>query len=185
MPAQSPAFPPRFKVLRRIGAGGMGVVYEAVDVERGSHVALKTILHRDADALARFKHEFRALQGIHHPNLVELGELLGDAEDVFFTMELVDGVDLLQWIRVESAGKARMPSSPESATVVNAPRGDSSKGGASSRRGAGRGEQRSRERGRHRPRRDDDGAPPASEELVALARVVELVRLVAARRRLR
>ncbi len=97
----------------------MGVVYEALDVERGVHVALKTVLHRDADALARFKHEFRALQGIHHPNLVELGELLGDADDVFFTMELVEGVDLLTWVRGDHSRETA--SAPESATAVDGP----------------------------------------------------------------
>ncbi len=93
------ALPPRFEIVRRIGEGGMGVVYEAIDVERGERVALKTIVHHDPDTIARVKHEFRALQDIHHPNLVTLRELVADADDVFFTMDLVDGVDLLTWIR--------------------------------------------------------------------------------------
>ncbi|HEY3817033.1 MAG TPA: AAA family ATPase [Polyangiaceae bacterium] len=105
------ALPPRFEVVRRIGEGGMGVVYEALDVERGERVALKTILHRDADTIARVKHEFRALQDIHHPNLVTLRELVADADDVFFTMDLVDGVDLLTWIRGERRA-APVSSSP-------------------------------------------------------------------------
>jgi hypothetical protein len=85
----------------------MGVVYEALDVERNVHVALKTILHHDEEALARFKHEFRSLQDIHHPNLVALGELVADVDDVFFTMELVEGVDLRTWIRgTSSSGHA-------------------------------------------------------------------------------
>jgi serine/threonine protein kinase len=93
------ALPARFEVVRRIGEGGMGVVYEALDVERAERVALKTILHHDADTIARVKHEFRSLQDIHHPNLVTLRELVADADDVFFTMDLVDGVDLMTWIR--------------------------------------------------------------------------------------
>ena len=48
----------------------MGMVYEAEDLERDVRIALKTVLHHDADALARFKREFRALQDINHPNLV-------------------------------------------------------------------------------------------------------------------
>ncbi len=127
MPARPIAFPPRFEVIRRIGEGGMGVVYEAMDVERGVRVALKTVLHRDADALARFKHEFRALQDIHHPNLVELGELVGDGDDVFFTMELVEGVDLLTWVRgdapqasvrLETVVDARRPPPSEVASPI-------------------------------------------------------------------
>ena len=93
----------------------MGVVYEAMDVERGVRVALKTVIHRDADALARFKHEFRALQDIHHPNLVALGELLGGGNELFFTMELVEGVDLLTYIR----GVAPRPTLHSSATAVD------------------------------------------------------------------
>jgi tetratricopeptide (TPR) repeat protein len=105
------ALPPRFQVVRRIGEGGMGVVYEAIDVERGERVALKTILHHDADTVARVKHEFRSLQDIHHPNLVTLRELVADADDVFFTMDLVDGVDLMTWIR-GPRGRVQVSSSP-------------------------------------------------------------------------
>jgi serine/threonine protein kinase/tetratricopeptide (TPR) repeat protein len=122
MSLRAPALPPRFEAPKRIGSGGMGVVYEAVDVERGARVALKTVIHRDADALARFKHEFRALQGIHHPNLVELGELIGDTDHVFFTMELVEGVDLLTWVRGERKRSRRPPAdSAASATMVDLP----------------------------------------------------------------
>lgn len=62
----------RFSIVRRIGAGGMGVVYEAFDRERNERVALKTLLEFDAIALYRFKQEFRSLSEILHPNLVPL-----------------------------------------------------------------------------------------------------------------
>jgi hypothetical protein len=89
----------RFQVLRRLGEGGMGVVYEALDRERGERVALKTLRTLSADALLRFKNEFRALQDLQHPNLCTLGELIGEGSQWFFTMELIDGVDLFSWVR--------------------------------------------------------------------------------------
>ena len=89
----------RFEVVRQIGAGGMGVVYEAIDRVHGSRVALKTIQTPTPDGLLRLKNEFRALQDLDHPNLVSLGELI-EAEGLwFFTMELVAGVDLLAHVR--------------------------------------------------------------------------------------
>ena len=89
----------RFEVLRRLGMGGMGVVYEAADRERNTRVALKTLLRMAPETLLRLKNEFRALQDIHHPNLVSLGELLESRGRWFFTMELIEGVDFLRWVR--------------------------------------------------------------------------------------
>ncbi len=90
---------PRFQLVRRLGAGGMGIVYEAIDRERNVHVALKTIQTLTADSLLKFKNEFRALQDVRHPNLVRLGELQEAAGTWFFTMELVAGVDFLSYVR--------------------------------------------------------------------------------------
>ena len=85
----------RFTIVRRLGEGGMGIVYEAFDEERHAPVALKTLNRFDGNALARFKREFRALQGLAHPNLVALDELFFENEQWFFTMELVEGVDFV------------------------------------------------------------------------------------------
>ena len=66
MPPDDHSFPgtERFSVIRRLGAGGMGVVYEAFDRERNERVALKTLREFDARALYRFKQEFRSLSEI-------------------------------------------------------------------------------------------------------------------------
>jgi serine/threonine protein kinase/tetratricopeptide (TPR) repeat protein len=90
----------RFVVEGRVGAGGMGVVHRARDLERGDVlVALKTMVRVEPEALLRFKKEFRALADISHPNVVQLYELFSEGEQWFFTMELLDGVDLLTWVQ--------------------------------------------------------------------------------------
>src|SRR5262245_40285592 len=86
---------PRFTIIRQIGAGGMGMVFEAHDKERDVRVALKLLPAAKPQALVRFKNEFRSIAEIVHPNLVPLYELISDGKHWFFTMELIDGVDLL------------------------------------------------------------------------------------------
>jgi serine/threonine protein kinase/Cdc6-like AAA superfamily ATPase len=89
----------RFRITRRLGQGGMGVVYEAFDRDKKIRVALKTLRNATADGLMRFKREFRAIADITHPNLVGLGELFEDQGNWFFTMELVTGVPFVEWVR--------------------------------------------------------------------------------------
>jgi serine/threonine protein kinase len=89
----------RFVVEGRLGAGGMGVVHRVRDLERGAMVALKTVAQVDPEVLLRFKKEFRSLADISHPNVVQLYELFSEQDQWFFTMELVDGVDLLTWVK--------------------------------------------------------------------------------------
>jgi len=89
----------RLTLVRRIGAGGMGVVYEAYDQQRGEMVALKTMRKADPQALVRFKQEFRSLSDISHVNLVSLFQLFAVEDSWFFTMELVEGIDFLDYVR--------------------------------------------------------------------------------------
>ncbi|MGE0397497.1 MAG: serine/threonine-protein kinase PknK, partial [Kofleriaceae bacterium] len=88
----------RFQLLRQLGMGGMGVVYEALDTESGEKVALKTLRNLDGTAILMFKQEFRSVSGVHHPNLIKLGELIESRGDWFFTMELIEGIDLTSWL---------------------------------------------------------------------------------------
>ncbi|HTJ43243.1 MAG TPA: protein kinase [Kofleriaceae bacterium] len=93
---------PRFRIVRRLGAGGMGVVYEAWDTERKAAVALKTLRSMSADRLLMFKNEFRALADLSHPNLAALYELFEHEGQWFFTMELVEGVHVLEYLRADA-----------------------------------------------------------------------------------
>ncbi|MEZ4385052.1 MAG: protein kinase [Nannocystaceae bacterium] len=87
-----------YRITRRIGRGGMGAVYEAVD-SRGDVVALKTLRGFSPAMLYHLKNEFRALSGVTHPNLVGLDKLYVTGTQAYFTMEMVDGVDLVRYVR--------------------------------------------------------------------------------------
>src|SRR5688500_12310345 len=93
----------RFELIRRLGQGGFGIVYEALDRKRSARVALKVLREAQGTNLYRFKREFRALADISHDNLVGLDELLTDGHHWFFTMELVNGVSLIDYARPGSS----------------------------------------------------------------------------------
>ncbi|HEX6243755.1 MAG TPA: BREX system ATP-binding domain-containing protein [Polyangiales bacterium] len=94
-----------YRLLRKLGEGGQGAVYEAEDLDRGKRVAIKLLRALSDSAVARFKREFRIRERITHPCLVEFGELGLDGEQWFFTMSLVSGVPLLDYL---SGSEARL-----------------------------------------------------------------------------
>lgn len=94
---------PRYLLRQLLGEGTSGRVYHVTDTVQRRDVALKTLKALQPDEVYRLKSEFRSLLDVTHPNLVHLHELVVRSEVAYFTMELVEGSHLLQWIWGEMA----------------------------------------------------------------------------------
>ncbi len=107
-----------YRVIRQIGGGGMGVVYEAEDLNLGRHVAIKILpqgFSGDRQAIERFKREARAASALNHPNICTIHDIGEQDGQHFIVMELLEGRTLREML---VAGPLPGPSLLELATQI-------------------------------------------------------------------
>src|SRR5882757_10393264 len=95
----------RYRIVRKIGEGGMGVVYQAEHALIGKKIALKILfpeLTRRSDLVARFLQEARSASRIGHENVIDISDFGQSPEGlVYIAMEYLDGQDLSQALKAE------------------------------------------------------------------------------------
>lgn len=88
----------RYRVVRQLGKGGMGAVYEAIDLRLDATVAIKEAFSTDVRLRKQFEHEARLLAQLHHPALPRVMDYFSEGERVFLVMQFIAGDDLAEII---------------------------------------------------------------------------------------
>lgn len=107
----------RYRVERRLGEGGMGVVFAAHDEQLGRSVAIKTIKGGAADLAVRerLRREARVAAGLNHPGICQVFEIGEDDNELYIVMELLEGESLASRMARGAIPVDRPPSRPSEA----------------------------------------------------------------------
>ena len=94
-----------YKILEKLGEGGMGIVYKAEDTKLKRIVAIKFLPQRlsvHGEERERFIHEAQAASSLNHPNICVIHEIDEANDETFMVMEYVEGLTLREWVRKKS-----------------------------------------------------------------------------------
>src|SRR6266550_3638126 len=91
----------RYRIVRLLGQGGMGAVYEAMDERLDTTVALKETLFADERLRKQFEREAKLLAGMHHPALPRVSDHFAEGEGQFLVMQFIPGDDLSHMLTVK------------------------------------------------------------------------------------